>query len=137
MTKSISSSGQMFQDPSELLKFVQKDQTDQKYHCVLCNKFSHKTSYCARNHVEAHHFPNMFVYPCDQCDLTFSTKSSITTHIARKHKKQQMLYILFESECIFKMYMYMNAYSKPQINQFSFQAVFPTISLNKVKINSC
>ena len=88
LTKLISSSGQMFQDPSELLKFVQKDQTDQKYHCVLCNKFSHKTSYCARNHVEAHHFPNMFVYLCDKCELTFSTKSSITTQIARKHKKQ-------------------------------------------------
>jgi len=81
--------GYMFQDPSELLQFVQKDPSDPLYHCVLCTKFSHKTSYCVRNHVEAQHFPNMFVYPCDQCDLTFSTKSNFTMHRSRKHKKKE------------------------------------------------
>jgi len=79
--------GQIFQDPSDLLQYVQKDPNDLKYHCVICNKFSHKTSYCVRNHVEAQHFPNTFVYECDQCDMTFSTKSSYSTHVARKHKK--------------------------------------------------
>ena len=96
----ISTSGQTFHEPNELLQFVQKDPADHKYHCVLCNKFSHKTSYCARNHVEAQHFPNMFVYPCEQCDITFSTKNSLTTHISRKHKYNNWTLNLFPLQAV-------------------------------------
>ena len=88
--KTLLLSGYNFQDPSELLQFVRKDPTDLKYHCTLCNKFSHKNSYCSRNHVESHHFPNMFTYPCDQCEMTFSTKSNYSMHRSRKHKKQDL-----------------------------------------------
>ena len=89
--KNIFLSGYNFQDPSELLQFVRKDLTDLKYHCTFCDKFSHKNSYCTRNHVESHHFPNMFTYQCDQCEMTFSTKSNYSMHRSRKHKpnKQQ------------------------------------------------
>ena len=81
--------GYNFQDPSELLQFVRRDPCDLKYHCTLCNKFSHKNSYCSRNHVESHHFPNMFTYACDQCDMTFSSKSNYSMHRSRKHKQNQ------------------------------------------------
>ena len=87
--------GYAFQDPSELLQFVRKDPADQKFYCTLCDKFSHKASYNTRNHVESHHFPNMFSYQCDQCDKSFATKSNFSMHRSRKHKpvKHQGLYI--------------------------------------------
>jgi len=87
----VQAKGQTFQDPSELLQFVQKDMTDLKYHCTICHKFSHKTSYCARNHVEAQHFPNTFIYQCDLCEMTFHTKSNLTMHRSRKHKNKELL----------------------------------------------
>ena len=87
LCKTIFLLGLNFQDPSELLQFVKKDPSDLKYHCTLCNKFSHKNSYCSRNHVESHHFPNMFTYACDQCEMTFSTKSNYSMHRSRKHKQ--------------------------------------------------
>jgi len=78
--------GYSFQDPSELLQFVRKDLTDQRFHCTLCDKFSHKNSSCAKNHVESQHFPNMFSYPCDKCEMTFTTKTTLNLHRTRKHK---------------------------------------------------
>jgi len=78
--------GYSFQDPSELLQFVRKDQSDLKFHCTLCDKFSHKNSSCTKNHVESQHFPNMFSYPCDKCEMTFSTKTTLNLHRTRKHK---------------------------------------------------
>jgi len=44
------------QDPNELLQFVRKDPTDLKHHCLLCNKFCHRSVYSTRNHVESQHF---------------------------------------------------------------------------------
>jgi len=79
-------SGYAFQDPSELLQFVRKDSSDNKFHCTLCDKYSHKATYSTRNHVESHHFPNMFTYQCDQCDQAFSTKSNYSMHRSRKHR---------------------------------------------------
>jgi len=81
--------GQSLQDPSELLQFVRKDSTDQKYHCTLCRNFSHKVISCTRNHVESKHYPNVFTYSCDQCEETFSTKTNLNTHRTRKHKQMK------------------------------------------------
>jgi len=78
--------GYSFQDPSELLQFVQKDPSDLKFHCTLCSKFSHKNSSCTKNHVESQHFPNMFNYPCDKCEMSFTTKTTLNLHRTRKHK---------------------------------------------------
>jgi len=89
-------SGSNFQDPSELLEFVKKDPSDQKYYCTLCvaTPYSHKASYNTRNHVESQHFPNIFSYPCDQCDMVFSTKNKFHLHRSRIHKnvKNQSFY---------------------------------------------
>eukprot|EP00092_Neocalanus_flemingeri_P093500 GFUD01118845.1.p1 GENE.GFUD01118845.1~~GFUD01118845.1.p1 ORF type:complete len:241 (-),score=52.61 GFUD01118845.1:47-685(-) len=83
------SAGYTFEDPSELLQYVRKDPSDQKFHCSLCDKFSHKYSSCTRNHVESKHFPNMFSYPCDQCEMIFTTKSNFSMHRSRKHNPKQ------------------------------------------------
>ena len=76
---------QSFQDPSELLQFVQKDEQDQKYHCTLCGKFSHKWSSCTRNHVESKHFPTTFRYPCNECEMIFNTKTTFNLHRSKMH----------------------------------------------------
>jgi len=81
--------GYSFQDPSELLQFVKRDLIDQKFHCTICGKFSHKNSYCTRNHVESQHFPETFSYPCDQCEMVFTTKSNFSLHRSRKHKQDK------------------------------------------------
>jgi len=81
--------GFSFQDPSELLQFVKRDQLDQKFHCTICGKFAHKNSYCTRNHVESQHFPDTFSYPCDQCEMVFTTKSNFSLHRSRKHKQEK------------------------------------------------
>jgi len=78
--------GVMFEDPSDLLQFVRKDPTDSKFYCSLCDKFSHQTKANTRNHVESKHFPTMFHYQCDQCDMTFNTKSNMAMHRSRKHR---------------------------------------------------
>jgi len=75
------------QDPDELLKFVRKDPTDLKNHCLLCNQFSHKSIYSARNHVESSHFPLLFSYRCDQCDQVLTTRNALDRHRSNKHKK--------------------------------------------------
>jgi len=86
--------GFSFQDPKELLQFVRKDLDDGKFHCSFCEKFSHKYSSCTRNHVESQHFPNLFTYPCTECEMVFTTKSNFSLHRSRKHinpkKKQDM-----------------------------------------------
>jgi len=80
------SKGVMFEDPSDLLQFVRRDPTDSKFHCSLCDKFSHQTRANTRNHVESKHFPKMFNYQCDQCDMSFNTKSNMAMHRSRKHR---------------------------------------------------
>jgi len=83
--------GYSFQDPSELQQFIRKDPYDGKFHCTVCGKFSHKIGACTRNHVESQHFPNMFTYPCDQCDMTFGTKTTFNLHRSRKHNPKNRL----------------------------------------------
>jgi len=83
--------GQTYQDPAELLQFVRKDLEDKKYYCTFCERFSHKASAMARNHVESQHFPNTFSYPCDLCGEVMSSRSNLMLHRSRKHlnKKQK------------------------------------------------
>ena len=84
--------GLLTDDPSELFRFVRRDPADQRYYCTLCPNFSHASRTNSRNHVEAKHFPNTFHYPCDQCDSSFTTKSTWAMHKSKKHniRKQQL-----------------------------------------------
>ena len=80
-------SGYSFQDPSDLLQFVRKDPYDQKFHCTLCDRFSHSVITCTRNHVESKHYPDTFTYQCDLCDQIFNSKMQLNNHKQTKHKK--------------------------------------------------
>lgn len=90
-SQQMSATGGEFQDPKELLQFVNRSQDDGRFHCSICEKFSHQNSSCTRNHVESHHFPNIFSYPCDACDQIFDTRTKLNTHKRLKHKKQKQL----------------------------------------------
>ena len=78
--------GLVVSDPSELWQFVTKDKQDGKFHCTICNVFSHPSSGCTRNHVEAKHFPKSFSYECSVCSQTFHSKNSLNTHTYNTHK---------------------------------------------------
>jgi len=80
-------------DPRDLLQFVVKDASScvvsdsrPKYVCSLCYKFSHQGKTNVRNHVESKHFPGQFVYDCEQCQMTFPSKSAVQLHKSRIHK---------------------------------------------------
>jgi len=79
--------GCSFQDPSDLLQFVRKDPYDQKFHCTLCDRFSHSVITCTRNHVESKHYPDSFTYQCDLCEQIFNSKMQLNNHKQTKHKK--------------------------------------------------
>jgi len=88
----IQAKGCKFEDPSDLLQFVRKDPGDQKFHCILCDKFSHTVITCARNHVESQHYPDSFTYPCDLCDQILTSRNKFNNHKRLKHKKQKVLF---------------------------------------------
>jgi len=76
-----------FADPSDLFQFVvEKFDGGKRFHCGLCNKFAHSGKTHVRNHVESVHYPNSFLYPCDQCDKSFPSKQNFQLHRSRVHK---------------------------------------------------
>ena len=76
-----------FADPSDLFQFVVETfDGGKRFHCGLCNKFAHSGKTHVRNHVESVHYPNSFLYPCDQCDKSFPSKQNFQLHRSRVHK---------------------------------------------------
>ena len=59
-------------DPSDLLQFLTRNEENIPT-CGICLKFSNKTTTCVRNHIEAIHFPNHFVYSCPHCNNEFNS----------------------------------------------------------------
>ena len=74
-------------DPRQLLEYVKKDESEGgKFYCTLCLGFSNATRGCVRNHVESKHFKGNFIYSCDLCLETFTTRTILNNHKSRKHK---------------------------------------------------
>jgi len=78
-------------DPSQLLQFVRKDEKDGRFYCTICEDYSHTTKHWTRNHIEAKHFPDNFVYKCDQCSEVFKNAIGLNNHRARKHKNSSLI----------------------------------------------
>ena len=72
-------------DPSQLLQYIER-LVDGKYSCMLCNAYSHVNKSCTKNHIEAKHFPNTFIYKCNICYKTFYNRIAMNNHRAREHK---------------------------------------------------
>jgi len=66
-------------DPADLLNFVARNRENIPT-CGICCKFSNKTTSCVRNHIEAIHYPNLFVYSCPHCNKEFNSKKSLYNH---------------------------------------------------------
>merc|ERR1719483_811019 len=71
-------------DPKDLLQFLTRN-SDNIPTCGICFKFSNKTTTCVKNHIEAIHFPNHFMYSCPQCNKEFNSKKSLYNHKGRVH----------------------------------------------------
>jgi len=70
--------------PSQLQQYVRRDESG-SYQCTICESFFRGLKN-TRDHVEAKHFPNSFVYNCDQCDEVLTNAKSLSNHRHRRHK---------------------------------------------------
>ena len=82
--------GLTFTDPSQFHNFMRKDDFDGKHYCTICEMFSHKGTTHVRNHIEAKHFPDSFVYKCNMCIEIFKNAKSLSNHRHRKHKDSRI-----------------------------------------------
>ena len=69
-----------------LYKYIEVFTTDPRiYRCTLCGH----TSKLKQNlwvHVENIHYPGRFSHQCDQCQLTFPTKTKLSAHMVKEHR---------------------------------------------------
>jgi len=72
-------------EPGDLLQFLIRNDENIPT-CGICFKFSNKTTTCVKNHIEAIHFPNHFVYSCPNCSREFNSKKSLYNHTRRSCK---------------------------------------------------
>jgi len=73
-------------EPSDLNQYVSYDPAEEKYFCQICQKFTFRSRYNVRNHVEAVHFPNVFSYSCEFCEKAVGSKNALSIHMTRMHK---------------------------------------------------
>jgi len=71
--------------PEDFNKFIERNASGP--YCGVCNQFFNKSVTNVRNHVESKHFPNLFSYQCNQCDMTLGTQKALDVHRQRNHKK--------------------------------------------------
>ena len=70
--------------PEDFNKYIQRNARGP--FCGVCHQFSNKSVTNVRNHVESKHFPNMFDYQCNQCEMTVGTRKALDSHRQRNHK---------------------------------------------------
>ena len=70
---------------------VHSDATVKEYHCSICNIFKAKLPSKVKNHLEAIHFPGMFLYNCNICRKTFKGKNALNIHKSTIHPKKARL----------------------------------------------
>ena len=74
--------------PEDLKQYILRDSMG-TYFCGYCHDFSNRSSTNVRNHCEAKHFPNTFIYTCKICSMIFGTNTGLYNHMARSHKKDK------------------------------------------------
>jgi len=76
------------QTPEDLSDYVISDQNVKEYHCSLCGTFKAKLPSKVRNHLEAIHFPGLFVYTCEICRKTCKGKNALNVHKSLLHNNK-------------------------------------------------
>ena len=72
---------------ADLNQYIHFERQGRDYLCSLCSTFQSKRPSKVRDHLEAIHFPGLFVYSCQPCGKTFTGKNAFAVHNSVKHPK--------------------------------------------------
>jgi len=67
---------------------VVNDMNVKEYQCGLCDTFRAKLPSKVRNHLEAIHFPGVFLYTCNVCDKTLKGRNALNIHKSTMHSRK-------------------------------------------------
>merc|ERR1719348_2450073 len=79
-----------------LEQYVKAVQNTKDFQCGLCEYTSNRPAK-VKNHLEAIHFPGIFVYSCDICEKTFSGRNAFGVHKSQVHSKKKSSQVFQES----------------------------------------
>jgi len=71
----------------DLQNYLTKDTATKETCCTLCT-FRNKIPAKVKNHLEAIHFPGVFVYSCNYCGKTFKGRNALGVHVSLTHSKK-------------------------------------------------
>jgi len=74
--------------PEDLGQYVVSDMNIKEYHCALCETFKAKLPSKVKNHLEAIHFPGLFLYTCEICEKTLKGRNALNIHKSTMHSKK-------------------------------------------------
>ena len=72
----------------DLEQYVTSIPDSKDFQCGLCEYVSNRPAK-VKNHLEAIHFPGIFVYSCDICHKTFSGRNAFGVHKSQVHSKKK------------------------------------------------
>jgi len=75
-------------NPDDLGQYVVSDMNIKEYHCALCDTFKAKLPSKVKNHLEAIHFPGLFLYTCEICQKTLKGRNALNIHKSTMHSKK-------------------------------------------------
>ena len=64
------------------------DSNIKEYTCALCQTFKARLPSKVKNHLEAIHFPGLFLYNCDICGKTLKGRNALNIHKSTTHSKK-------------------------------------------------
>ena len=76
-------------NPDDLSQYVLVNPTIKEYTCSLCQTFKAKLPSKVKNHLEAIHFPGMFLYDCDICGKTLKGRNALNIHKSTTHSSRK------------------------------------------------
>ena len=79
--------------PEDLGQYVVSDMNIKEYHCALCETFKAKLPSTVKNHLEAIHFPGLFLYTCEICEKTLKGRNALNIHKSTMHSKKNRNFV--------------------------------------------
>ena len=75
----------------DLDQYVKSFPNSKDFQCGLCDFISNRAAK-VKNHLEAIHFPGVYVYSCDLCDKTFNGRNAFGVHKTTVHSKKKYIF---------------------------------------------
>ena len=79
----------------DLDQYVKPFPNSKDFQCGLCDFISNRAAK-VKNHLEAIHFPGVYVYSCDLCSKTFNGRNAFGVHKTTVHSKKKYTFWLQE-----------------------------------------